>query len=231
MSCLAKRLGRGSVAAALVLTLAGSGAGTVRAADHPAASDGDNQLEMKAREAFAASRYDEAIDSFAKLYAKTLNPIYLRNIGRCFQQKREPDAAIDKFRDYLAKTKTGKYKTSTDERAEIDGYIKEMEALRDEQAKAAAVAAPVQPLPGPAPMSTTTQPTPVPAAPAPTTTQPTATLVAQPAPAEGESHPIYTRWWFWTIVGVVLIGGTVAAVAATSGGTSKPSCPSGVMCE
>jgi hypothetical protein len=224
MSCLAKRLGRGSVAAALVLTLAGSGAGTVRAADHPAASDGDNQLEMKAREAFAASRYDEAIDSFAKLYAKTLNPIYLRNIGRCFQQKREPDAAIDKFRDYLAKTKTGKYKTSTDERAEIDGYIKEMEALRDEQAKAAA---PVQPLPAPAPAAA-----PPPALPPPTgmSTAPAATLVAQPVPAESESHPIYTRWWFWTIVGVVLIGGTVAAVAASSGGTSKPSCPSGAMC-
>jgi hypothetical protein len=223
MSCLAKRLGRGSVAAALVLTLAGSGAGTVRAADHPTASDGDNQLEMKAREAFAASRYDDAIDSFAKLYAKTLNPIYLRNIGRCFQQKREPDAAIDKFRDYLAKTKTGKYKTSTDERAEIDGYIKEMEALRDEQAKAAA---PVQPLPAPVPAAA-----PPPSAPQPSTTTATATLVAQPAPADNESHPIYTRWWFWTIVGVVLVGGTVAAVAASSGGTSKPSCPSGAMCQ
>jgi hypothetical protein len=221
MSCLAKRLGRGSVAAALVLSL--GGAGSVRAADKAPTSDADNQLEMKAREAFAASRYDEAIDSFAKLYAKTLNPIYLRNIGRCFQQKREPDAAIDKFRDYLAKTKTGKYKTSTDERAEIDGYIKEMEALRDEQAKAAA---PVQPLPAPTPAAA-----PPPALPPPTATTPAATLVAQPAPAEGESHPIYTRWWFWTIVGVVLVGGTVAAVAATSGGTSKPSCPSGVMCQ
>jgi hypothetical protein len=225
MLCLAKRLGRGSVAAALVLSLVGSGAGTVRAADKAPAESGDNQLEMKAREAFAASRYDEAIDSFAKLYAKTLNPIYLRNIGRCFQQKREPDAAIDKFRDYLAKTKTGKYKTSTDERAEIDGYIKEMEVLHDEQAKAAAVPAPVQPLPGPAPTAT-----PVPAAPAPTATQPTATLVAQPAPAEGESHPVYTRWWFWTIIGVAVVGGVVGAVAL-SGGTTKPTCtaPGGCM--
>jgi hypothetical protein len=220
-------LGRGSVAAALVLTLAGLGAGTARATDHAAADSGDNQLEIKGREAFAAGRYDEAIDTFAKLYAKTLNPVYLRNIGRCFQQKREPDAAIDKFRDYLSKTKTGKYKTSTDERAEIDGYIKEMEALRDEQAKAAAVPAPVQPLPTAAPVTTT-----MPAAPAPTATQPTAALVAQPTPAEGESHPIYTRWWFWTIIGVVVVGGAVAAVAASSsGGTSKPSCPSGVSCQ
>jgi hypothetical protein len=225
MLCLAKRLGRGSVAAALVLSLAG--AGSVRAADKAPTSEADNQLEMKAREAFAAGRYDEAIDTFAKLYAKTLNPVYLRNIGRCFQQKREPDAAIDKFRDYLAKTKTGKYKTSTDERAEIDGYIKEMEALRDEQAKAAAVPVPVQPLPGPAPSAT-----PPPSAPPPASTTATATLVAQPAPVEQESHPVYTRWWFWTIIGVVVVAGAVGAVAAaSSGGTSKPSCPSGATCQ
>ena len=223
MSCLAKRWGRGSVAAALVLSLAG--AGFVRAADKAPTSDGDNQLEMKAREAFAAGRYDEAIDTFAKLYAKSLNPIYLRNIGRCFQQKREPDAAIDKFRDYLAKTKSGKYKTSADERAEIDGYINEMEALRDEQAKAAAPA-PVQPLPGPAPSAQ-----PPPSAPPPTAMTPAATLVAQPAPVEGEGHPVYTRWWFWTIIGVVVVAGVVGGVvAASSGGTSKPTCPSTATC-
>ena len=91
----------------------------------------DHATEMKAREDFAAGRYDEALELFAKLYAETLNPVYLRNIGRCHQKLRHPDKAIDAFKDYLAKGK----KISTDERAEINGYIKEMEALRDEQAK------------------------------------------------------------------------------------------------
>ena len=86
---------------------------------------------MKAREAFAAGRYDEALDLFAKLYAETLHPVYLRNIGRCHQKLRQPEKAIDKFHEYLAKEK----KISADERKEIDGYIKEMEALRDEQAR------------------------------------------------------------------------------------------------
>ena len=71
--------------------------------------------------------------SFAKLYAETLHPVYLRNIGRCHQKMREPQKAIDAFQDYLAKEK----KISADERAEIDGYIKEMETLRDEQAREA----------------------------------------------------------------------------------------------
>src|SRR6478735_12626575 len=94
----------------------------------------DHATEMKAREAFAAGRYDQALDLFAKLYAETLHPVYLRNIGRCHQKLRQPDKAIDKFNEYLAKEK----KISADERKEIDGYIKEMEAMRDEQAKQAA---------------------------------------------------------------------------------------------
>ena len=95
------------------------------------AAKADNATELKAREAFAAGRYDEALDLFAKLYAQTLHPVYLRNIGRCHQKMRQPEKAIDKFNEYLAKEK----KISADERKEIDGYIKEMETLRDEQAR------------------------------------------------------------------------------------------------
>ena len=94
---------------------------------------------MKAREAFAAGRYDEALNLFAKLYAETLHPVYLRNIGRCHQKLRQPEQAIDKFHEYLVKEK----KISADERKEIDGYIKEMEALRDEQAQQKAPPPPV----------------------------------------------------------------------------------------
>ena len=53
------------------------------------------------------------------------------------------------------------------------------------------------------------------------------TLVAQPAPPQPESSgPVYTKWWFWTIVGAVVVGGVVTAVAL-SGGTTKPACPAG----
>ena len=98
----------------------------------------DKATERKAVENFAAGRYDDALELFAQLYAETLNPVYLRNIGRCQQKLRHPDKAIDAFKDYLAKGK----KISPDERAEINGYIKEMEAMRDEQAKQQQAAAP-----------------------------------------------------------------------------------------
>ena len=71
------------------------------------------QVEMSARESFAAGRYGEALALFAKLYAETLHPVYLRNIGRCHQKMRDPDQAIDSFRDYLTKAK----KLPADERA------------------------------------------------------------------------------------------------------------------
>jgi hypothetical protein len=193
----------------LAVLLLSGGARADKAADHA--------MELKARENFAAGRYAEALDSFAKLYAETLHPVYLRNIGRCQQKLREPQKAIDAFQDYLAKEK----KISADERREIDGYIKEMEALRDEQARQAQ--APVVPIAPPPP-----PPGPPPAL-APTSTV-SASLVATPPPASNaQSAPVYQKWWFWTIIGAAVAGGVVAAVVL-SGGTNKPPCTQGFSC-
>src|SRR5882672_6044299 len=74
-----------------------------------------DQREMQAREAFAAGRYQDAADLFAKLYAQKLHPNYLRNIGRCYQNMGEPDKAISSFREYLRKAKS----IRADERQEI----------------------------------------------------------------------------------------------------------------
>jgi hypothetical protein len=208
----------------------------------------DHATEMKAREDFAAGRYDDALELFAKLYAETLNPVYLRNIGRCHQKLRHPDKAIDAFKDYLAKGK----KISGDERAEINGYIKEMEALRDDQARQAAPPPPtpvvtsppaspppVQPLPPaggeapgayPGPYGAAPQVEPVP----PGGQTPAGALVTQPPPPQAESSPFYARWWFWTIVGAAVVGGVVAAVVLSSG-TDKPACSApgvtGLVCK
>jgi tetratricopeptide (TPR) repeat protein len=210
-------LRRAGVVLLAVLLLSGS-ARADKAADHA--------LELKARENFAAGRYAEALDIFAKLYAETLHPVYLRNIGRCQQGLRQPQKAIDAFRDYLAKEK----KISADERAEIEGYIKEMEALRDEQARQAQAPvvpiAPATPPAAPGPPPTGYAP---PAGPEPTSTA-SASLVAQPAPAPGsESTPVYKKWWFWTLVGAAVAGGVIAAVVINSG-TIKPPCPTSTSC-
>ena len=185
----------------------------------------DRATELKAREDFAAGRYEEALQLFAKLYAETLHPVYLRNIGRCRQNMREPQKAIDAFRDYLTKNK----KMSDEERTEIEGYIHEMEVLRDEQAKQAAVAQvpPVAPPPTAVPRPVAPPPTAVPraVAPPPPSSAPAITLASTPPPAAQES-PIYAKWWFWTAVGVVVAGGVVGALALRGG---RPDCPAGVL--
>jgi len=179
----------------------------------------DNATEMKAREAFAAGRYDEALELFAKLYAQTLHPVYLRNIGRCHQKLRQPDKAIDKFNEYLAKEK----KISADERKEIEGYIKEMEALRDEQARAATPPPPNNP---PPPVNPINNPPPPPnyyPPPPPPNGTAAGTLVAQPPPPQQEEAPIYKKWWFWAGIGaaVVVVGGVVFL---STRGPDRPDC-------
>jgi tetratricopeptide (TPR) repeat protein len=171
--------------------------------------------ELKAREDFAAGRYQEALELFAKLYAESLHPNYLRNIGRCYQNLGEPDRAINSFRDYLRKAKT----ISHEERKEVEGYISEMEALKREKESAAS--------------SATATAAAAPAPPPPTATQPVTPIVSESAKAPGananvsvvltapppppppaESPPVYERWWFWAIIGGAIAGGLGAAAAA-----------------
>ena len=188
----------------------------------PAAQAG-SPTELKAREAFAAGRYEDALNLFAKLYAETLHPVYLRNIGRCHQKLKQPDPAIDKFNEYLAKEK----KVSADERKEIEGYIKEMQALKDEQAqKNAPPPPPVTPInPNPPPPAYTANPPPPPYTGPPPSNTASGTLIAQPGPRpEDTETPVYKKWWFWTGIGVVVAGGIVAAVLLTGTKTTMPPC-------
>jgi len=202
--------------------------------------------EMQAREAFGAGRYQEALDLFVKLYAEKLHPNYLRNIGRCYQNLGDPDKAISSFREYLRKAKG----VRPDERAEVEGYIKEMEDLKKQRAAATATATPTaNPPPQPrtiepepagagttATATTTSTSSSITTAPDPAgTTSSGLTLAQQPrdtGPAPEPSSPVYTKWWFWTIVGAVAIGGGlgVAAAAGAFTKTENASCPVGVNC-
>ncbi len=67
------------------------------------------------------------------------------------------------------------------------------------------------------------------ATPHPAVAQPVDPRVAQTPTRPPESHPIYTRWWFWTAVGVVAAAGvTTAVVVARSASPDLPSPTTGV---
>jgi hypothetical protein len=121
------------------------------------------ERERKAMSAYAATRYQEALDLYADLYADFHDPLYLRNIGRCHQKLRHPEEAIASFQEYLSKYK----RLSAAEIDEVQGWIAEMKELQ----KAMAPAPVVAPAPAAAP------------APAPTTAPPAPAAIVAPAPA------------------------------------------------
>jgi tetratricopeptide (TPR) repeat protein len=208
-----RRIGIASVVVALALTSVAAPALAVDA------------RELKAREEFAAGRYQEALDIFAKLYAETLHPIYLRNVGRCYQNLGDPDKAIISFRDYLRKRKT----IEPDERREIEGFIAEMEELKKQREAAATAATPATGPPKPAPAITSLSVAPHPA----TDAAPEALVTAPAGPASEPSSPFYARWWFWTIVAAAAVGAGLGVAAATGAftTTTEPTCPMGYSCE
>jgi tetratricopeptide (TPR) repeat protein len=180
----------------------------------PAFAAPKDNREMKARELFAGQRYQEALDLYIKLYAEKLHPNYLRNIGRCYQNLGDPEKAIGSFREYLRKARS----LPAEERAEIEGYIKEMEELKKSR----------ETPPPPPPRDETPPARLMPQPPPP----PPQLIVTTPPPKHEESGPVYTRWWFWTAAAVVVAGATVGALAASGTFKAKePSCGAGRICQ
>jgi tetratricopeptide (TPR) repeat protein len=184
--------------------------------------------EIEARKAYAAGHYKEAVDLYSNLYAATLHPTYLRNIGRCYQNLEEPQLAIKSYQEYLRK----KANVTAAERREIEGFIAEMEALKTRQTAAAtptptpmvpapaAPAAPAVPAPPPAPRSA------IVATPSPSGAQSSSSsidLAARAPEPEAPSTPFYTRWWFWTLVGLAVAGGGAAVFLTRDGDGGGPS--------
>jgi hypothetical protein len=131
-------LGSGTLArigiAAVVL---GASLGTARVAR---AADRDAR-EQEAKRACLASHVDQGIEILADLYAETNDPTYIYNQARCFEQNGRAQDALNRFREYLRKTPNG----ATDERAQVQAQIAELEEQLHQGGGAAA------PTPGPVP--------------------------------------------------------------------------------
>lgn len=178
--------------------------------------------ELRAREAFGAGRYRDALDLFVKLYGETLHPNYLRNIGRCQQNLNEIDPAISSFREYLRQAKNLKGA----ERAEVEGFIADLEAQKRR----------AQDKPGSLPPPPADSPQPPPPHPSPA-------VLSIPAPAEPAAEavrlgptqptstetPMYKTWWFWTGVGVVVAAGVTTVLVLGAQGGGRPPCPTDCM--
>jgi hypothetical protein len=94
-----------------------------------AAADRDPR-ETEAKKRCAAGDAKGGIALLAELYALTNETTYIYNQARCYQQNGATHQAILRFQEYLRK----ETHVTPDERAKIDGYIKELSAgeRRDE---------------------------------------------------------------------------------------------------
>jgi hypothetical protein len=234
------------VAALFIAAVVALGGGQARA--------GGDSREAKGRMLFAKGDYAAALEIYAELFGEHSDPLYLRNIGRCYQKLHQPGKAIDAFQEYLRRYKQIK----KPERHEVEGFIQEMKKLQAEQAAEAAATPPPPPpkatAPPPAepetPRKTTAASDDQPAATTPKTTRaPLIATAAEPRPARGsdkplltvtpedqptrpgtpESTPITHRWWFWTGIGAVLIGGAVAGFLVLRS-PDRPPCQAGFTC-
>jgi tetratricopeptide (TPR) repeat protein len=190
-----------------------------------AAGKRTDKREIEARQAFAAGRYQQALDLYAELYAEKVHPTYLRNVGRCYQNLKQPDKAINAFRDYLRQAKD----LPPNERAEVEAYIIEMETMKkqqDAEQEAAARAAAQQA----AAQQAAAQQEAERAAAAQAAAAQAEQLTSQPAPLPApEPTPFYKKGWFWGVVGVVVAAGVVGGLYA-GGVFSKSSCPASGGC-
>jgi tetratricopeptide (TPR) repeat protein len=169
-------------------------------------AEDDGTADLKARTHFVSGEYKQALEIYARLYAETLHPTYLRNIARCHQNLGDADKAIANFRDYLRKAKD----LTAEQRAEVEGFIAEMEQLKRSNARRADTP---PPLPEPR--------------------EPPAALVGPPAvvearPSDPDASPFYTRAWFWVVTAIV-VAGAATAVLVLSGDRDPPHGDLGVV--
>jgi hypothetical protein len=182
-----------------------------------------DRREVQARKDFAAGRYERAADTFAELFAVTSDPIYLRNLGRCYQKLERPREAINAFQDYLRRAKT----LTSAERDEIQGFIKEMQDL---EAASAPPAAPPPSAPArdrePPPPAVSVQSHADPAgdtrgSSAVTIQTPVVMIQTSPQDLEEHRHALRVAGLATASGGVVLIGAGIAfGIAARSAGVA-----------
>jgi tetratricopeptide (TPR) repeat protein len=182
-----------------------------------ASAQAADKIEAKSRKArveCAAGNYTEGVRLLAELWVATGDVNYLYNQGRCYEQSGQNELAVSRFREYLRKAESLPA-------AEIEAVNKRIEELQRQ--------ATARPAPAPT-VITLVQPA-APPPQAPPGTDRTAELVSTPQPAPVSDSPVYARWWFWTGVGAVVVGGVVTAVLlGRHAGQSSPACDPGVPC-
>ena len=173
------------------------------------AADDAKAHYQKATAHFAVGEYHDAAIEYEEAFKLKQDPAILFNAAQSFRLAGDNQKALLLYNNIIKLYPSTQYAKDSKERIE--------KLSQAATAPPAPTPAPVTPIPPPAPVVVSPPPAIEPAAPHPGAS---ATVVSSAPPSAGEAHPIYTRWWFWTAVGVVAAGAVITAIAVSSGGSA-----------
>jgi hypothetical protein len=223
-----KRLGTSVLLSSLLLAVAFTTSWATPAfADD--ASDARTHYQ-KATAHYAVGEYHDAAMEYEAAYKAKQDPALLYNAAQSHRLANDNQKALLLYKNIVKLHPTSKYAAESKDRIEkLEAAIATTQSPPNQPAPVQlgaggtatppAASPPVQPLTQPAPGAApppAALPPPV-AAPGPA---PAATLTATAPPPSGGETPIYSKWWFWTGAGIVVVGAVVAIVALS--GSTKP---------
>jgi len=186
---------------------------------------------------FKLDKYAPALQEFEQAYLAKQDPSFLYNIAQCHRLMGNRVEAIRFYKRYINDAPTAP------NRPVAEKHIHDLEAAIEADHLVGSRPAPppppvpVSPVPPP-PGAATPPPTPSGSAPPPS--PPPLALNATPpplsdtvltnspaGPSPSDEHPIYTKWWFWTAIGGVVVTGVILTLLLNR----DPSCPSGWQCQ
>jgi tetratricopeptide (TPR) repeat protein len=187
---------------------------------------------------YKLEKYANAITEYEQAYLAKPDPSFLYNIAQCHRLMGQGAEAIKFYRRFLKDAPTAP------NRAVAEKHIRDLEDASSgvhpppvppvTSSRPSPVApAPVSVIPPSEPpaalpsSSTSTSPAFNPLVPTSTPVSTTPTVENGTTSTQTESHPIYSKWWFWAGVGAAVVVGGIILIAAAK---HDPSCPGGFNC-
>jgi len=175
---------------------------------------------------FKLEKYANALQEFEQAYLAKQDPSFLYNIAQCHRLMGNRAEAIRFYKRYLNDAPTAA------NRPVAEKHIRDLESALGAEELTGAHVAPGPGAPGAAPPP---MPPPRPAQAPPAVAldarppPPSDAMLTSPPPAlsQSDERPIYTRWWFWTAVGSVVVTGLLVAIWSSR----DPSCPDTRTCQ
>ena len=234
------------VAVLLALSLSGRARAQDSSDKNAAVLEEARQHVAKAKVHYDLGEFKQAADEYILVYRLRPIPAVLFNIAQAYRQGGEYERARQFYKSYLRDSPNTKDKKRIEQDIkEMGELLAKEKKTRDagptgvtqppedslvipEEKTASAPRAPAAPPPVIAAAPAQQKPAAVPstAEPAPSTVAtpwasvPVAATSATPQPVVAQGEPLYKKWWLWTAVGAVAVGGAVFAM--TSGGNEPP---------